>query len=113
MLKEKGGKVEIKLTDENFKTEVLKSELPCLVDFWAPWCGPCHIVGPIVEEIAKEYEGKLKVGKLNVDEAPKTASQYRVMSIPTLSIFKGGERVDTVVGAMPKEAIVSRINPYF
>jgi len=105
--------VEVILTDENFEAEVLKSGLLCLVDFWAPWCGPCRMVGPIVEEIAKEYEGKLKVGKLNVDDAPKTASQYGVMSIPTLSIFKGGERVDTVVGAMPKEAIVSRINPHF
>ncbi len=102
--------MEVILTDENFETEILNSELPCLVDFWAPWCGPCRMVGPIVEEIAKEYQGKLKVGKLNVDEAPKTASQYGVMSIPTLSIFKGGERVDTVVGVRPKEDIVSRIN---
>jgi len=105
--------VEITLTDENFNAEILESDLPCLVDFWAPWCGPCRMVGPIVEEIAKEYQGKIKVGKLNVDKAPKTSSQYGVMSIPTLSIFKGGERVDTVVGAIPKEEIVSKISPHF
>jgi len=105
--------VEITLTDENFNAEILESDLPCLVDFWAPWCGPCRMVGPIVEEIAKEYQGKIKVGKLNVDKAPKTSSQYGVMSIPTLSIFKNGERVDTVVGAIPKEEIVSKISPHF
>ena len=104
--------MEITLTDDNFKNEILESELPCLVDFWAPWCGPCRMVGPIVEEIAKEYKDKIKVGKLNVDEAPKTASQYGVMSIPTLSIFKGGERVDNVVGALPKEALEEKIKPY-
>ncbi len=104
--------MEIILTDENFKTEILESELPCLVDFWAPWCGPCRMVGPVIEEIAKEYSGKLVVGKLNVDEAQKVASQYEVMSIPTLSIFKGGKIIDTVVGAMPKEAIVAKIKPH-
>ncbi len=102
--------MEVTLTDENFEQEILKSDLPCLIDFWAPWCAPCRMVGPIVEEIAEEYQGKLKVGKVNVDEAPKVASQYGIMSIPTLSVFKGGERVDTVVGAVPKEQIVSTIN---
>ena len=92
--------------------EVFKSGLPCLVDFWAPWCGHCRIVGPIVEEIAKEYQGKLKAGKLNVDEAPKTASRHEVISIPTLSIFKGGERIETVVGALPKEQIEEKIKPH-
>ena len=105
--------MEIVLTDENFENEVLKSELPCLVDFWAPWCGPCRMVGPVVEEIAEEHQGKLKVGKLNVDEAPKTASQYGIMSIPTLSLFKNGEKIDTVVGALPKEEIVSRFGLHF
>jgi len=105
--------VEVILTDENFEAEILKAELPCLVDFWAPWCGPCRMVSPVVEEIAKEYEGKLKVGKLNVDKGPQTASQYGIMSIPTISIFKGGKRVDTVVGAVPKEEIVSVIIPHF
>ena len=105
--------METVLTDENFKTEILNSKVPCLVDFWAPWCAPCLMVAPILEEIAKEYQGKLKVGKLNVDEAPQTASQYGIMSIPTLSIFKDGERVDTVVGVRPKEDIVSRISRHF
>ena len=104
--------MEITLTDANFEQEILKSDLPCLVDFWAPWCGPCQAVGPVVEEIAKEYQGKLKVGKVNVDEAPKVASQYGIMSIPTLSVFKNGERVDTVVGASPKEQIISTIDPH-
>ncbi|MCK5014895.1 MAG: thioredoxin [Candidatus Omnitrophica bacterium] len=102
--------MEVILTDANFEQEILKSDLPCLIDFWAPWCGPCRMVGPVVEEIAKEYQGKLKVGKVNVDEAPKVASQYKIMSIPTLSIFKNGERVDTVVGAVPKEQIISAID---
>jgi len=102
----------ITLTDQNFKTEILESELPCLVDFWAPWCGPCKTVGPIIDEIAKEYEGKIKVGKLNVDEAQKTATEYSVMSIPTISIFKNGERVDTVVGALPKEWLEEKIKPF-
>ncbi len=104
--------MEITLTDANFEQEILKSDLPCLVDFWAPWCGPCQAVGPVVEEIAKEYQGKLKVGKVNVDEAPKVASQYGIMSIPTLSVFKNGERIDTVVGALPKEQIISTIDPH-
>ena len=82
-----------------------------LVDFWAPWCGPCQIVAPIVEQIAHEYQGKLKVCKLNVDEAPQAASQYGIMAIPTLAFFKGGEVVDKVMGAMPKEALEVKIKP--
>ena len=104
--------MEVILTDANFEQEILKSDLPCLVDFWAPWCAPCRTVGPVVEEIAREYQGKLKVGKVNVDEAPKVASQYGIMSIPTLSIFKNGERVDTVVGAVPKEQIISVVGSH-
>ncbi len=96
---------ELTLTDANFDTEVLKAEMPVLVDFWAPWCGPCKIVGPIVEELAKEFEGKVKVGKLNVDENQQVSAQYSVMSIPTLMVFKKGEPVKTMVGAQPKENI--------
>ncbi len=94
---------DINFTDQNFDTEVLKNELPVLVDFWAPWCAPCRIVSPIVEELAKEYEGKLKVGKLNVDENPNMASKYGVMSIPSLIIFKKGQPAKTMIGAQGKD----------
>ena len=104
--------MEVQLNDTNFEEEVLKSELPVLVDFWAVWCGHCSIVAPIVEEIAKEYEGRLKVCKLNVDEGPKVAGKYSVMSIPTLAIFKDGEVVDTIVGAIPKAQIEEKIKPH-
>jgi len=100
---------EVTLTDQNFSTEVLQSQEPVLVDFWAPWCGPCRIVGPIVEEIAQEFTGKVKVGKLNVDENSATAQKYGVMSIPTLAIFKKGEVVDQLIGAHPKEAIAEHL----
>lgn len=102
---------EVILNDSNFEVEVLKSEVPVLVDFWAPWCGPCKMMGPIVEEIAKEMEGKpVKVAKLNVDEASATAEKYNVMSIPTFKIFKGGEVVDEFVGAQSKEEIEGRLS---
>ena len=101
--------MEVKVNDTNFEGEVLKSELPCLVDFWAEWCMPCQMVGPIIEEIAKEYDGKLKVCKVNVDEAPKTASGYGIMSIPTLAIFKDGEITDTIIGVVPKSEIEAKI----
>jgi len=104
--------MEIQVNDVNFEQEVLQSEVPVLVDFWAPWCGPCHMVAPVVEEIAAEYEGKLKVCKLNVDEAPQTASNYGVMSIPTLAVFKGGEVVDKVVGALPKSELLKAVEPH-
>lgn len=100
----------IKLTDETFEQEVLKAELPVLVDFWAPWCAPCQMVGPIVEELASEYEGKVKVCKLNVDEGHQTASRYGVMSIPTLIIFKGGEVVDQIIGAVPKQQLSAKLD---
>ena len=90
-------------TDQTFEDEVIKNEQPVLVDFWAPWCAPCRIVSPIIEELAKEYEGKLKVGKLNVDENPNSASRFGIMSIPSILIFKNGEPVKTMIGAQSKE----------
>lgn len=104
--------MEIKVTDADFKEEVLGSGIPVLVDFWAEWCMPCKMVAPVVSEIAKDYEGKLKVCKVNVDEAPKTASEYNIMTIPTLSLFKKGKVVDTIVGLVPKEKLISMISPH-
>ena len=92
-------------TDQNFEAEVLKSEKPVLVDFWAAWCGPCQMMGPIIEEIAEEVKDKYKVGKLNVDENRETASKYGIMSIPTLIIFKGGKEVKQLVGVQSKEGL--------
>ncbi len=100
------------VTDESFTTNVLESDLPVLVDFWAPWCGPCRMVGPVVEEIAGIYEGKLKVVKINTDENPGVASQYGIRSIPTLMIFKAGQRVDMVVGAIPKTTLSQTIEKH-
>ncbi len=91
------------LTDKNFEEEVLQSRIPVLVDFWAAWCTPCRIVTPIVEELAKEYDGKLKVGKLNVDENQEYSGKYNVMSIPTILLFKNGQPVKSVIGAQSKE----------
>ncbi len=98
------------LTEKNFESEVLTSDLPVLVDFWAEWCGPCKMVSPIVDEIATELEGKLKVGKVNVDEAQALAQKFNVMSIPTLFVFKGGEVVEQIVGAMSKDQLLEKIN---
>lgn len=94
---------DLAFTDENFDQEVLKSTTPVVVDFWAPWCAPCRIVSPIVEELAKEYEGKLKVGKINVDENPKAAQNFSVMSIPTIILFKDGKPGKTMIGAQSKD----------
>lgn len=102
--------MELILTDQSFETEVLRSDLPMLVDFWAPWCGPCRLVGPVVEELAKEYDGKLRVGKLNVDENSQTSAKYNIMSIPTLLVFKGGEVVKTIIGAQSKERLMQHID---
>ena len=98
---------EVRLTKNNFKDEVLNSNIPVLVDFWATWCGPCRMVAPIVEEIADEYDGRIKVGKVNVDEEPELAMQFRVASIPTLMVFKNGQLINTAVGYRPKADILA------
>ncbi|MBE7381481.1 MAG: thioredoxin [Leptolyngbya sp. SIO1E4] len=100
------------VTDSTFKPEVLESQVPVLVDFWAPWCGPCRMVAPVVDEIAEQYDGKVKVVKVNTDENPSVASQYGIRSIPTLMIFKGGQRVDMVVGAVPKTTLANTLEKY-
>src|SRR5690606_8129696 len=97
-------------TDDNFEQEVLKSDKPVLIDFWAVWCGPCKMIAPIVEELAVEYEGKAKIGKLDVDENQNVSIKYGVRSIPTLLIFKDGKVVDTIIGAVPKAHIVQKLN---
>lgn len=94
---------DITFTDSNFRAEVLESKEPVVVDFWAPWCGPCKIVGPVIDELAKEYAGKVKIGKINVDENSQTAGQYGVMSIPSIIFFKNGKPLKTMVGAQSKE----------
>jgi len=99
----------IEVADRDFSREVLASSLPVLVDCWAPWCGPCKMIAPVLEQMAGEYAGRLKVAKLNVDENPATASRYGIQSIPTLLLFKGGEVVDTLVGALPREEIARRL----
>jgi len=100
---------DIKITDQNFETEVLKSDKPVLVDFWAEWCGPCRMQGPIVEEVAETMEGKARVGKLNVDENPQTAQKFQVMSIPTLMIFKGGKVIKQFIGVQSKDTLVGEL----
>ena len=100
------------VTDSSFDQDVIKSEIPVLVDFWAPWCGPCRMVAPVVEEISQQYEGQVKVVKVNTDENPNVASQYGIRSIPTLMIFKGGQRVDMVVGAVPKTTLANTIEKH-
>ncbi len=104
--------MEIKVTDENFKQEVLESSIPVLVDFWAEWCMPCKLIMPALQEIAEEYQGRLKVYKLNVDEGPQTSSEYGIMSIPTVAIFKEGKLVDKIIGAVSKTEIISKIEPH-
>mgnify|MGYP000680996194 CR=1 FL=1 len=101
---------EVVLTDDNFEEEVIKAETPVLVDFWAEWCGPCRMIGPVIEEIAEEFAGKIKVGKLNVDQNQGTAAKYRISSIPTLLFFKGGKLVEQMVGVQPKSKLVEVIN---
>jgi len=101
--------MEYLFTDQNFEQEVLKSDLPVLVDFFAVWCGPCQMMAPVIEEMAKELEGKVKIGKMNVDESPQTAEKFGIMSIPTLILFKNGEPVKTLQGFRGKEDIVKEI----
>jgi thioredoxin 1 len=100
----------VEIQEAKFDETVLKSKIPALVDFWAPWCGPCRMVAPIVEELAKEYEGKVAFFKLNVDDNPKTASQYGVMSIPTLIVFKDGRPVSNIVGFRPKPELKKNLD---
>lgn len=99
----------LEITDSNFEEVVLKSGKPVLVDFWAEWCGPCRMVGPVVEELAKEYEGKAVIGKMDVDNNPKIATEYGIMSIPALLFFKDGKVVDKQVGAVPKHVLANKL----
>jgi thioredoxin 1 len=100
----------VEFTDENFKAETQEGLV--LVDFWAPWCGPCRLVGPVIEQLAQDYAGKVKVGKLNVDDNQKTAMDFRIMSIPTVMLFKDGQPVETMIGAMPKSNYEARLSKY-
>ncbi|MBX7138154.1 MAG: thioredoxin [Oligoflexia bacterium] len=97
------------ITDGNFDAEILKSKIPCLVDFWAPWCGPCKSIAPVLEELANEFAGKLRICKINVDDNPQTPTQYNVKGIPNLVFFKGGKVIEQIVGAVPKEQLVAAI----
>ncbi len=99
----------VTLTDDNFEEEVLKSDKPVLIDFWATWCSPCRMIAPIVDEMATEYEGKAKIGKLDVDSNQQTSIKYGVRSIPTLLLFKGGELKETIIGAVPKTQLVDKL----
>lgn len=102
----------IEVTDATFEETVLKENLPTLVDFWAVWCGPCKMIAPVLEEIAREYEGRLRVAKLDVDHNTQSAMKYGVMSIPTLILFKNGQAVERIVGYIPKDKLLSKLRPY-
>jgi thioredoxin 1 len=98
------------INDTDFESEVLKSSIPVLVDFWAPWCGPCKSIAPVLDQLAEEYKGKIKFVKLNVEDNPRTPTKYSVRSIPNLIVFKGGADVDRVIGAVPKDQIIEILN---
>lgn len=101
---------ELKLGQDNFQSEIIESQVPCLVDFWAPWCGPCLMMGPTIEKLASAYAGKAKVGKVNVDESPNLANKYGIRSIPSLLFFKGGEVVDMMVGVQSEEVLKQKLD---
>lgn len=100
------------LTDQNFESEALKTNSPILVEFWAPWCGPCRVMAPVLEEMADEYKEKIRVGKLNVDENPATAASYQILSIPTLILFEKGEVQKKIIGAIPKKRLVDELGSW-
>ena len=102
----------INITDDNFETEVIKSQIPVLLDFWASWCNPCKMIGPFIEQLASEYSGRIKVGKVNVDEAGELASRHGIVSIPTLVVYKDGQIVNKAVGAFPKQNIEALFKDY-
>lgn len=102
----------IEITDANFDTEVINSDIPVLIDFWAVWCGPCKMIAPTVDEVSEDFKGKVKVGKLDVDNNPMVAGKLGIRSIPTLLLFKGGKIVDQIVGAVPKSAIAQKLNAH-
>jgi thioredoxin 1 len=102
----------VHVTDDTFEEEVIQSAIPAIVDFWAAWCGPCLMIAPILKDIAEEYDGQLKVAKLDVDQNPKTATQFGIMSIPNMILFKDGEAVERLIGYMPKERLLGRIIPH-
>lgn len=100
----------VQVTDDDFEAQVLKADLPCLVDFWAPWCGPCKAIGPVISELAQEYDGKVRIVKMNVDESPATPGKYGIRAIPTLILFKGGDILDQVTGAVGKAQLAAMLD---